>query len=95
MKPGDKVIIRQNLHHTGAEDIIGTVVAFRPGEGFGGCDLVDIHYKHPKDGNGYTLPFRLSYLESADPSSLIKLAEYHETIAAKLRALVEANNSTK
>ena len=95
MKPGDKVIIRQNPHHPGAEDIVGTVVVFRPGEGFGGCDLVDVHYKHLKDGKGYTMPFGLSCLGAAVPTSLIALAEHHEAVAAKLRALAEASNSNK
>ena len=48
LKPGDKVLIRLNPHHAGAADIVGTVVEFRRGAGFGACDLVAVHYKHPK-----------------------------------------------
>ena len=59
LRPGHKVIIRQNPHHPGVDDIVGTVIVHRPGEGFGGCDLVDVHYKNPKDGKGYTMEIRL------------------------------------
>ena len=95
MRPGDKVIIRQNPHHPRVQDIVGTIVASRPGEGLGRCDLVDVQYKHPKDGNEYILPFRLSCLVPADPSSLIMLAEYHEAIAIKLRTLAEADTPSE
>jgi len=94
MKPGDKVIIRQNPHHPGAEDIVGTVVVFRPGEGFAGSDLVDVHYKHPTNGKGYTMSFGLSCLGAADPASLLALAEHHEAIASKLRTMAKASSST-
>ena len=87
MEPGDRVIIRWNPHHPGAEDIIGTVVVFRPEEGFRGCDLVDVHYKHPRDGKGHTLTFGLCCLGAAEPAGLIALAENHEAAAAKLRRL--------
>jgi len=40
MEPGTKVIIRQNPHHHGAEDIVGAVVSYRSREGFGGCDML-------------------------------------------------------
>ena len=95
MRPGDKVLIRQNPHQPGVQDIIGTIVAFRAEEGFGGCNLVDVQYKHPKNGNEYILPFKLSCLASTDASSLIMLAEYHEAIAAGLRALAEADTPSK
>jgi hypothetical protein len=94
MEPGTKVIIRQNPHHPGAENIVGTVIVFRPGEGFGGCDLVDVHYKHPRDGKGYTMPFGLACLGPADPASLISLAEHYETMAAKLRAMAKVDKNT-
>jgi len=87
MQPGDKVIIRLNPHHPDAVDIVGTVIVFRPGAGFGGCDLADVHYKHPKTGDGHTAPFGLACLGSADASALIALAERHERAAAKLRTL--------
>jgi len=37
MEPGTKVIIRQNPHHPGAENIVGTVIVFRPGEKVSGA----------------------------------------------------------
>jgi hypothetical protein len=95
LKPGERVLIRQNPHHPGAIDIVGTVVVFRPGEGFAGCDLVDVHYKHPADGTGHTTPFGFSCLGSADPASLVALAEHYETMAAKLRSLAEASTPNK
>jgi hypothetical protein len=95
MEPGQKVIIRQNPHHPGAENIVGTVTVFRPGEGFAGCDLVDVHYKNPRDGKGYTMPFGMSCLGPADPGSLIALAEHYEAMAAKLRELAIGTSSSK
>ncbi len=88
LQPGDKVIIRLNPYHPGAEDIVGTVVVFCPGEGFGACDLVEVHYKHPRDGKGHTMPFGLSCLGPADQASLLALAERHEAIAAAIRGLL-------
>lgn len=49
MEPGTKVIIRQNPHH-GAEKVVGTIVSYWSSAGFGGCDMVDIRYVHPKTG---------------------------------------------
>jgi len=43
MEPGTKVIIRRNPHHHRAEDIVGTVIVYRPKEGFGDSGLVDVH----------------------------------------------------
>ena len=34
LKAGDKVIIPQNPHHPGVDGIVGTVVVYRPSEGF-------------------------------------------------------------
>ena len=90
LKAGDKVIIRQNPHHPGVDGIVGTVVVYRPSEGFAGCDLVDVHYKNPKDGKGYTMPFGLACLGTADAASLVALAERYETIAVQLRELADA-----
>jgi len=95
MEPGQKVIIRQNPHHPGAENIVGTVTVFRPEEGFAGCDLVDVHYKNPRDGKRYTMPFGMSCLGPADPGSLIALAEHYEAMAAKLRELAMGISSSK
>ncbi len=90
LKPGHKVIIRQNPHHPGVDGIVGTVIVHRPGEGFGGCDLVDVHYKDSKDGKGYTMPFGLACLGPADAASLVALAERYEAIAAQLRKFADA-----
>jgi hypothetical protein len=89
MKRGDLVIICSNPHHPGAENIAGTVVRFRPREGFGGSDLVDVRYDHPRNGRRFTSPFGLSCLGPADPASLISLAKRYERLAAKLRKLAE------
>jgi len=85
LRPGDKILIRQNPHDLRAENIIGTVIVFRPGAGFAGSDLVDVHYKHPRDGRGFTLPFGLTCLASAAPADLIQLAEHYEQLAGSLR----------
>ena len=90
MDPGTKMIIRQNPHHHGAEDIVGTVVSYRSREGFGGCDMVDIRYVHPKTGQQYTMPFRISCLETVISAALVSLVERYETIADELRGLIEA-----
>jgi len=90
LRPGDKVLIRQNPHDLRAENIIGTVIVFRPGAGFGGSDLVDVHYKHPRDGRGFTLPFGLTCLASATPAELIQLAENYEHLARSLRDTAES-----
>lgn len=95
MDPGTKVIIRQNPHHPGAEDIVGTVIVYRPKEGFGNSDLVDVHYKHSKDGKGYTMPFGLACLGPANPESLIALAEHYEALAAKLREMAKTEPQHK
>ena len=87
MEPGDKVIIKQNPHHPWIRNIIGTVIVYRPGEGFLECDLVDIHYKDPSTGEGHTMPFGLSCLGLADESSLISLAEHYQSLADGLRSI--------
>lgn len=90
LKAGNKLIIRQNPHHPGVDGIVGTVVVYRPREGFAGCDLVDVHYRNPKNGKGYTMPFGLACLGTADAASLVALAERHEAIASQLRELADA-----
>ena len=92
MRPGSKVIIRHNPHHAGAEDIIGEVVAYRRGEGFFGCDIVDVRYTDPKTGEEHTMPFGLSCLGPADQATLLALAECHEALAANLRKLAGESN---
>ncbi|NLX99280.1 MAG: hypothetical protein GXY83_24350 [Rhodopirellula sp.] len=86
LAPGDRVVILQNPHDPRAEEIVGTVMVFRPGAGFAGADLADVHYRHPRDGRGVTLPFGLSLLAEPTPDLLIQLAERHERQAAALRA---------
>lgn len=87
LRPGDKVIIRQNPHDPRAEGIVGTVIVYRAGAGFGGCDLVDVYFKRPSDGQGSTMPFCVCCLGAATPSELVRLAEHHERLAASLRSL--------
>ena len=89
MEPATKVIIRQNPHHPGAIDIVGTVTGFRPGEGFGGSDLIDVRYKHPKTGKRHAMPFNRSCLESATSAALTELAKRYEAIAMELRKSAE------
>ena len=72
MKKGSKVLIKWNPHNTQAENVIGTVIHFRPGEGFGGCDLVDVRYRDPQDGNEVTMPFSIDLLQPAKPSTTPK-----------------------
>jgi len=90
LRPGDKVIIRQNPHDPRAEGIVGTVIVYRAGAGFGGCDLVDVRYKRPSDGRGSTLPFGLCCLQATTPAELTRLVERYERLAAHLRALAKA-----
>jgi len=85
LKAGDKVIIVQNPHHPGVDGIVGTVIVYRPGEGFGGSDLVEVHYKNPRNGDGHAMPFGLSCLGPADSTSLVALADRYEAMAAQLR----------
>ncbi|MGD0899948.1 MAG: hypothetical protein ABR915_19105 [Thermoguttaceae bacterium] len=51
LEPGDHVVNRRNPHDQRAEDIDDTVITFQPSVGFGGCDLVNVHYKHPRTGH--------------------------------------------
>lgn len=95
LQPGDRVIIRQNPHDPRCENVVGTVIRFRPGAGFGGSDLVDVHYKSPIDARGATLPFGLSCLGPATAEELIRLAEALERQAAELRTLAESTNALR
>jgi hypothetical protein len=88
MEPGTKVIIRQNPHHPGAVDIVGIVTGFRPGEGLGGADLVDVCYWHPRTGKQHTMPLNSSCMDSASPEALNKLAERYEMLSLELRKLL-------
>lgn len=84
MEPGTKVIIRYNPHHTGAENILGTVVRYGKGEGFMGIDLVDVEYVEPKTGEMHIMPFGVCNIDSAEPARLIELAERWECMAAEM-----------
>jgi hypothetical protein len=85
LSPGDKVLILANPHDPRAENIIGTVLVFRPRVGFGHSDLVEVHYKHPRDGRGITFTFGLNCLAEVTPARLILLAEHYERLAQELR----------
>jgi len=90
LRPGDKVIVKRNPHDPRSEGIVGTVMGYRAGMGFGGCDIVDVHYKPPSDGQSFTLAFGLSSLAAATPSELVRLAELHEGIASGMRSPADA-----
>ena len=97
MEKGDKVIIKFNPHHKGAEQIIGTVKSYRPGAGFGGCDLVDVKYVYHEDGKVYIMPFgRHNLLESESAADFLKMAEHYETLATHCREMaVKLSAETK
>jgi hypothetical protein len=90
LRSGDRVIIRQNPHDLRVEDVVGTVIVFRPGAGFGGCDLVDVHYKDPRTGEGRTVRLGLCCLSAMAVEDVVRLAEYHEKRAATLRQLANS-----
>lgn len=87
MKVGDRVVIRHNPHHPGAEGVVGTVVDYRPGGGFGGCDLADVEYEDPRDGLVHVRPFGLANLSPGNPEVLLEAAERYEALALELRSL--------
>ena len=86
---GGRVLIAFNPHEANAEGILGTITDYRPGQGFFGCDLVDVEYAHPTTGEVRNRPFSLEKLKPANPSSLIAAAEKLEAAATELRALAE------
>ena len=86
---GGRVLITCNPHEANAEGVLGTITNYRPGEGFFGCDLVDVAYAHPATGEPRNMPFSLEKLKNANPASLIAAAERLEAAAAELRALAE------
>ena len=55
MKPGDKVIIKFNPFHKGAEQIIGTIKDYK-GERICGSDIYYVEYLNPQDGKSYVMP---------------------------------------
>jgi len=86
-EPGTTVVIRHNPHHAGSEGIAGTVVGFRPGAGFAGCDLVAVEYEDTLEGCLHVMPFAPENLSPGDSEALLAMARRHESIAAKLRRL--------
>lgn len=87
MKKGDKVIIRFNPHEKDADKVIGTVRDYRPGTGFGGCDLVDVEYVSPNNGQTYLYPYGRHNLQETSAAGLIALAEHYEAKAREFRQL--------
>jgi len=89
MNENDRVIIQSNPHHPAAERIVGTVVALYPKAGFMGCDLIDVEYENPRDGETYVRPFADTFLSPANPELLRAMADRYEALAAELRADAE------
>jgi hypothetical protein len=87
IKVGTQVLINLNPHHSGAENILGIITTARLGEGFAGCDLVDVTYEHPGTGETHTMPFSLEKLSMGNSAALTACAERHEAIAAEFRRL--------
>ena len=94
MKPGDKVIIKFNPHHDGADKIIGTAKSIepRPG-GLRVCNLVYVEYMHPWEGRMYTMPFGLHNLQLTSETNLIALAKHHEALAKEYWELVKQSRT--
>ena len=88
-KLGLKVIIQFNPHDGSAQGILGTIVGYRPGAGFAGCDLIDVEYTHPQTGEVATMPFTPEKLIPAEPHALRAMAQRYEAIAAELRILAD------
>jgi len=80
MEPGTNVIIHQKPQHPRVVDIVGIVTGFRPGKGFGGADLVDVCYRHPRTGKQHTMPLNSSCMDSASPEALNKLVKHYEAL---------------
>ena len=88
-EPGSSVVIRYNPFHEHAKGIVGTVVAFRPGTGFAGCDLAEVEYEDPWTGEVHTLPFSTANVSPGEPQALRKLAMRYEQMATELRELAD------
>ena len=84
--PGDRVLVVHNPHRP-VEGVLGTVVAFRPGVGFMGCDLVDVRYEDPRTGEEDTFPFGTANLAPASRDVLLARAERLEMMAREMRSL--------
>ena len=93
-QPGAHVILRSNPFHGTVVDIVGTVLAYRAGAGFAGCDLLDVEYVHPDDGLTYVRPFGLHHLSPGSPDVLLQMAQRYEALAAELRRLAGSDQWT-
>ena len=87
---GAPVLIKSNPHHPAAVNVTGTVVGYRVGEGFGGCDLVDVEYQDTLEETIHIRPFAPGLLAPMDAESLIRMAEHHEALSAELRRQADA-----
>lgn len=91
MNIGDKVIVKFNPHHTGADQIIGVVKGIHPQAGVGGCDLVDVEYVNPGNGQTYKYPFgRHNLLESGSAADFQKLAGHYEALASFCKHMAQS-----
>jgi hypothetical protein len=88
MNPGDKVIIKFNPFHKGAEQIIGTIVDYK-GEKICGSDIYYVEYTNPADGKSHTMPFGHLNLQDTSEADLNKLAKHHESLASEYRELAK------
>ena len=55
-----------------------------------GCDLVDVRYEDPRDGQVHTRPFGTVNLSPGEPNELLEAAERFEALAARLRRLAQS-----
>ena len=84
---GNLVIIWHNPHEAAAENILGAVRAYRPGEGLGGCDMVDVTYESPVTGKRRHLPFGRRNVQRATRETVLELARNMERAAQGYRAV--------
>ncbi len=96
MNIGDKIIIKFNPHHDGADQILGVVKGIHPRAGVGGCDLIDVEYDNPRDGKRYVYPFgRHNLLESGSAADFQKLAGHYEALAIFCKHMAQSLSKTK
>jgi len=88
-EPDSKVVLRRNPHHAAAVNIAGTVVAFRGGAEFAGCDLLGVEYTDVLEGRVFVRSFGTANLSTGDPAALLEMEERHQAQAADLRRLAQ------
>jgi hypothetical protein len=88
MKKGDKVVIKFNPFHKGAEQIIGTIKDYK-GERICGGDIYYVEYVNPQDGKTHVMPLGHLNLQDTSEADLNKLAEHHENLAKQYRELAQ------